>query len=68
MPGAPLSSILCAALVLCVFYFTFHSPQNVKKKNPKYGVTKSYQESLVWKVLDIEETCKNYECHEEGDG
>ncbi|GAB0187365.1 hypothetical protein GRJ2_001201800 [Grus japonensis] len=69
MHGAPLSSIPCAALVLPVFHLASISPQNlVKKKIMKYGVTKSHQESLVWKVLDIEETRKNDACHEEGDG
>lgn len=57
MRGAPLSSIPSAALVLPVFHLTSPSPQNVvekKKKNAKYGVTKSHlspqsEKYLTWK-------------------
>lgn len=59
MCGAPLSSIPLAALVLPASHFTSPSPQSVvkEKRNPKYGVTKNHQKSLIWK-----ETCKNDEC------
>ncbi|KAL2306009.1 hypothetical protein Nmel_003908 [Mimus melanotis] len=65
MCGTPLSSIPYVALALPGSYFTPLSPQSIvkKKKNPKYGVTKSHQKSLVRK-----ETCENDECRKERDG